>query len=270
MYAHPGKKLLFMGGEFGQWREWSEARALDWDLLDDPETGRHAPRPARLRARAEPPCTAPRPRSTRSTSTGTASSGSTTRDVEQSVLVYARKAKRAADHVVVVANYTPVPRPGYRIGVPRDGAYEVFLNSDAARWGGSGRGIRRAARPRAGPVAGPGAVGRAARCRRCPCSTSRPVPRAVKEVPDALDFAAFALAALARSLSPRRAARAGVPVHTFSIVARDSVTGDLGVAVQSHYFAVGPGRAVGRARRRRGRDAVARRDRVRAAAGSRS
>jgi len=137
MYAHPGKKLLFMGGEFGQWREWSEARSLDWHLLDDPATGPlHRALVAFVRELNRTVAETPALHEIDFHWEGF--EWIDYRDVEQSVLVYQRKAKRATDHVVVVANYTPVARFDYRIGVPQDVPYEVFLNSDDPRWGGNG------------------------------------------------------------------------------------------------------------------------------------
>jgi 1,4-alpha-glucan branching enzyme len=137
MYAHPGKKLLFMGAEFGQWREWSEARALDWALLDDPETGPLHRGITELVRELN----------------GLVRSARALheidfhwegfewidyQDVEQSVLVYQRKSKRAGEHVVVVCNYTPVARHDYRIGVPANAAYGSLFSSDDPRWGGAG------------------------------------------------------------------------------------------------------------------------------------
>jgi 1,4-alpha-glucan branching enzyme len=131
MYAHPGKKLLFMGGEFGQWREWSHDHSLDWHLLADPL---HAGIRAyvrdlnRLYARARPlfeqdydpagfqwvDCN----------------------DNENSVVSLIRR-DRDGGFVVAVLNFTPVPRHRYRIGVPRAGWYLEALNSDADCYGGS-------------------------------------------------------------------------------------------------------------------------------------
>src|SRR5689334_7863211 len=149
MYAHPGKKLLFMGGEFGQWREWSEARSLDWDLLDDPATGPlHRALTAFVRELNAVVRTTPALHEIDFHWEGF--EWIDYKDVEQSVLVYQRKAKRATDHVVVVANYTPVARHDYRIGVPNDAAYEVFLSSDDVRWGGAGSAARGPLAPTAG------------------------------------------------------------------------------------------------------------------------
>jgi 1,4-alpha-glucan branching enzyme len=137
MYAHPGKKLLFMGGEFGQWREWSEARGLDWHLLGDPETGRFHQgvlafvRELNRTLRAHPALH-------QIDDHWDGFEWIDYADVEQSVLAYARHAKDRRSHVVAVANYTPIPRPSYRVGVPVAGAYAEILNSDARAWGGSG------------------------------------------------------------------------------------------------------------------------------------
>ncbi len=133
--AHPGKKLLFMGGEFAQWREWSETRALDWDLLE------HAPHAGMRRlvgtlnglVRSLPPL---HERDFESDGFQWVDF----RDVEQSVLAYVRYAKDRSDFVVAVNNYTPVPRHGYRIGVPAPGRYEEIVNTDSQEFGGSGVG----------------------------------------------------------------------------------------------------------------------------------
>jgi 1,4-alpha-glucan branching enzyme len=131
MYGHPGKKLLFMGQEFGQWREWNHDRSLDWHLLDEPlhaalkrfvqdlNAHYHA-EPALHQVDFDPAgfrwidCN----------------------DNENSVVSLVRYARDRSDHVVMVFNFTPVPRHEYRIGVPDAGSYAELLNSDAEIYGG--------------------------------------------------------------------------------------------------------------------------------------
>ena len=131
-YAHPGKKLLFMGGEFGQWNEWSERGELDWQLLTFPahDSVRKLLRDLNKLYRQEAAlhdfdfneqgfrwidC----------------------HDADQSALSFVRQGRQADDQVVVLLNFTPVPRHRYRIGVPRDGAYREILNTDSEYYGGS-------------------------------------------------------------------------------------------------------------------------------------
>jgi 1,4-alpha-glucan branching enzyme len=132
MWAHPGKKLLFMGIEFGQWREWSEERSLDWHLLE------------------EGPLHAGMQRFVQSLNVLYHSLEAMWRcdfthegfewvdfhDVEQSVLTFVRRS-RPGDEVLFAFNFTPVPRHQYRVGVPRPGYYRELLNSDAEAFGGS-------------------------------------------------------------------------------------------------------------------------------------
>ncbi len=132
-WAHPGKKLLFMGGEFGQWREWSEARSLDWDLLDGDEKHRGLQQFMRdlNRLYQNSPPLYERDHSWE---------GFTWldfRNAQQSILAFARHAANG-DNILVVCNFTPVVRHGYRIGAPKAGVYTELLNSDAAIYGGSG------------------------------------------------------------------------------------------------------------------------------------
>jgi 1,4-alpha-glucan branching enzyme len=135
MFAQPGKKLLFMGGEFGQYREWSHDRSLDWNLLEGPlhrgmlawmeqlnraYRGEHA-----LHWFDNDPqgfewvdCN----------------------DAPASIISLLRKGKTADDAVLVACNFTPVPRVGYKVGVPSSGYWKEILNSDAREYGGSGVG----------------------------------------------------------------------------------------------------------------------------------
>jgi 1,4-alpha-glucan branching enzyme len=135
MWGHPGKKLLFMGQEFGPWREWSEERECDWWLLQHaPHRGLqdlvrdlnrlHRDRPA-LHARD---C---EPEGFRWIEAD---------DTENSVFSWLRFDGAGGPPVAVVTNFTPLPRPGYRIGLPVAGAWRVVLNTDAAPFGGSGAG----------------------------------------------------------------------------------------------------------------------------------
>ena len=133
MWTHPGKKLLFMGCELGQGLEWNNDAALEWHLLDKPEfrgiqqwvrdlngaLKRYPP----LHERDFNPagfrwvdCT----------------------DWQQSVIAWLRMGERKDEYVLCAANFTPVPREGYQVGVPCGGFWREVLNSDATVYGGSG------------------------------------------------------------------------------------------------------------------------------------
>ncbi|MGD8418747.1 MAG: 1,4-alpha-glucan branching enzyme, partial [Pseudomonadales bacterium] len=133
MFTFPGKKLLFMGDEFGQWREWDSERALDWHCLGYPPhqgISRFVRDLNRL-YRAEPALHA-------LDFEGPGFEWIDCHDANNSVLTYQR---RGADgFVIVVLNFTPVPREGYRIGVPVAGCYQELLNSDSGYYGGSNLG----------------------------------------------------------------------------------------------------------------------------------
>src|SRR5581483_8861080 len=132
-YAHPGKKLLFMGGEFGQRREWNHDASLDWHLLDDP---RHAG----LRRLVGDLNRLYRAESAlfRRDYESEGFRWIDCCDWEQSVISFLRS--DGEEEVVVVCNFTPVPRQNYRLGVPRAGFWRELLNSDAAIYGGAGIG----------------------------------------------------------------------------------------------------------------------------------
>ncbi|OFW20818.1 MAG: 1,4-alpha-glucan branching enzyme [Acidobacteria bacterium RIFCSPLOWO2_02_FULL_65_29] len=132
MYGHPGKKLLFMGGEFAQWREWNHDRSLDWHLLDDPAhagirryvqalNSVYQGEPALHECDAEP-------------------SGFRwidCHDSENSVISFLRAGRGGREPVALVFNFTPVARHDYRIGVPDEGFYAELLNSDSELFGGA-------------------------------------------------------------------------------------------------------------------------------------
>ncbi len=133
MYGHPGKKLQFMGGEFAQWEEWSHDKSLDWHLLQfDPHQGVQRWVKSlndfyrRERALHE--------RDTQADGFEWIDFS----DREQSVVSFLRKGNRPQDVMLVVCNFTPVPRDNYGLGVPRGGFWQVLLNSDATPYGGSG------------------------------------------------------------------------------------------------------------------------------------
>ncbi len=135
MWGHPGKKLLFMGQEFAQPAEWNHDRSLDWHLLDD---RRHAGMRALIRDlnrlyRASPALH----------ELDCESHGFEWIDAnaaEESIFAWIRHGKEGAPPVVVVCNFTPVERGAWRLGVPVAGRWAERLNSDAADYGGQGRG----------------------------------------------------------------------------------------------------------------------------------
>jgi len=135
MYAQSGKKLLFMGAEIGQVREWNHDESLDWHVLDDPGhaglqrfvqdlNGLYRGQPAMWELDPVPQgfewidCN----------------------DWEQSIVAVMRRGKTPGDEVIAVLNFTPVVRYDYRIGAPREGKWTEILNSDSSIYGGSGVG----------------------------------------------------------------------------------------------------------------------------------
>jgi 1,4-alpha-glucan branching enzyme len=134
MWSHPGRKLLFMGSEFGQWREWSEARALDWFLLD--EDKRHRQLQDTIR-QLNTLLTSELPLHEDDCSWD-GFQWLDLHDYERSILAYARKAPSTGESLLVVCNFTPIVRHGYRLGVPEPGVYEEVFNSDSDALGGSG------------------------------------------------------------------------------------------------------------------------------------
>jgi 1,4-alpha-glucan branching enzyme len=135
MFAQPGKKLLFMGDEFGQVREWGHDLSLEWHVLQYPvhrgvqnwveQLNRlYRSEPALHEIETDP----------------AGFEWIDCNDTAASVISLLRKGKNPEDAILIVCNFTPVPRHGYRIGVPLDGFWQELLNSDAADYGGSGVG----------------------------------------------------------------------------------------------------------------------------------
>ena len=135
MWAHPGKKLLFMGGEFGQAAEWNHDAQLDWAALADTQHAGVRRLVADLNRLYR---TLPALHQCDCEARGF--EWIDFEDHEQSVLAFIRRGRDDAALVLAVLNFTPVPRPGYRIGVPRAGHYRELLNSDSALYGGSNMG----------------------------------------------------------------------------------------------------------------------------------
>ena len=133
MWTHPGKKLLFMGGEFAQEREWDHDRSLDWHLLGDPrhEGVRRVVRDLNHAYRAEPALHA---RDCEPEGFAWIDGG----NAEQSVLAYERRGAQGDRPVVVLCNMTPGVRHDFAVGVPEGGAYDVLLSTDDLAYGGSG------------------------------------------------------------------------------------------------------------------------------------
>jgi 1,4-alpha-glucan branching enzyme len=146
MWAHPGKKLLFMGGEFGQWREWTETESLDWHLIDDPL---HAGLQKLLRelnriygkheclweADGEP-------------------AGFAWIDVDnaaQNVVAFRRMSPTTGAEIICVYNFSAVTIEDYRLGLPRAGKYKLLLNTEAESYGGANGGSSKRITPEETP-----------------------------------------------------------------------------------------------------------------------
>jgi len=134
MFAHPGKKLLFMGAEIGQEREWSHDRELDWDLLE-----RESHQGLQEWVRALNGLYASRPALHEMEDSWQGFEWLVADDAARSVFAFVRRAPAADDALVVVANFTPIEWKGYRLPVPEAEGWSVVLSSDEARFGGGGR-----------------------------------------------------------------------------------------------------------------------------------
>ena len=135
LYMQPGKKLLFMGGELGQYSGWDHEKSLDWHLLEQERNLGivHWVRDLNRLYRAEPALH-------ELDMEAAGFEWIDANDAQQSVLCFARLDRSRRAEVVVLLNFTPVPRPNYRVGVTRGGLYRELLNSDASVYGGSGQG----------------------------------------------------------------------------------------------------------------------------------
>ncbi len=133
MWTYPGKKLLFMGGDFGQWQEWNYDKGLEWEALKAPNHGglKRFVRDLNLVYRSEPALYA-------NDFDWSGFSWIDANDSDNSVLSYVRYARDQRDFLVIVCNFTPVVRQEYQIGVPRGGTYRELINSDLEVYWGSG------------------------------------------------------------------------------------------------------------------------------------
>lgn len=133
MFGHPGKKLLFMGQEFAQLREWSEARELDWFLLAEEKHQQiqnfvqallqlYKKTPAMYQADQNP----------------SGFEWINADDNSRSIFSFVRHSEDGKSNLLFVINFTPMARPDYRVGVPKKKTYRLVLNSDDAEFGGSG------------------------------------------------------------------------------------------------------------------------------------
>jgi len=135
MYGHPGKKLLFMGCEIGQYEEWNHESSVHWELLDFHyhNTLQVLVRELNRLYRAEPALH-------QVDYHWAGFEWVDFRDAEKSIICFLRRAEDASNFLLFCCNFTPVPRMNYRVGVPEDGYYEEIFNSDAAMFGGSNMG----------------------------------------------------------------------------------------------------------------------------------
>ncbi len=133
MFGHPGKKLNFMGGEIGQWEEWDHDGSVDWPLLDAPQE-RH--RQLQLFVQDLNRIYASEPALYQIDFSWNGFEWIDFRDVDQSIISFIRKGENHVPPIIVIANFTPIPRQSYRIGLPQPGAFQELLNSDSARYGG--------------------------------------------------------------------------------------------------------------------------------------
>ena len=135
LYTHPGKKLLFMGSEFGQWNEWNFRTSLDWHLLEYEFNSK-----MQLFVQDLNHLYSTHKELYELDFSYKGFEWSDFRDADQSVISFIRKSDNSESFIFVVCNMTPVPRHKYRVGIPEPGFYKEILNSDAREYGGSGVG----------------------------------------------------------------------------------------------------------------------------------
>jgi 1,4-alpha-glucan branching enzyme len=135
MWAHPGKKLMFMGGDIAQEREWNHDQSLDWHLLDDDMHRGVQSMLADMNAAYKKS-----PALWEQDSSPEGFHWIDANDADNNVISFYRVSADASDHMVCICNMSPVPRSGFRVGLPVPGSYREVINTDAAGYGGSNLG----------------------------------------------------------------------------------------------------------------------------------
>jgi 1,4-alpha-glucan branching enzyme len=149
MWAHPGKKLLFMGGEFGQWREWNETESLDWHLLEDREhkgiqslitdlNRLYEKKSALWEADGEP----------------AGFQWIDANNAQENIVSFIRRSPATGRELICVGNFAPVLRENHRLGLPRKGSYRLIVNTDADLYGGSGLNLPQSIKAEEDPIHG--------------------------------------------------------------------------------------------------------------------
>jgi 1,4-alpha-glucan branching enzyme len=149
MWAHPGKKLLFMGGEFGQWREWNETESLDWHLLQDPAhkgiqnlirdlNSIYQKKNSLWEADGEP----------------AGFQWIDANNASENIVSFIRRSPSTGSDVICVGNFAPVLRENHQLGLPRKGTYRLIANTDAEVYGGSGVEIPKSIKAEEKPIHG--------------------------------------------------------------------------------------------------------------------
>jgi 1,4-alpha-glucan branching enzyme len=149
MWAHPGKKLLFMGGEFGQWREWNETESLDWHLLENPahrgiqslisELNRlYQNRSSLWEVDGEPE----------------GFQWIDANNAAENIVSFIRRSPSSGRELICVGNFAPVLRENHQLGLPRKGTYRLIANTDAETYGGNGVTLPKSIKAKAEPFHG--------------------------------------------------------------------------------------------------------------------
>ena len=136
MWAHPGKKLLFMGGEFGQWHEWTETESLDWHLLKSPM---HKGVQSLIRDLNE--LYAKHPELWEADTDPSGFQWIEADNALENVIAFRRTSPSTGNEIICVCNFSPIVREGHRVGLPRAGRYKQLLNTDHEKYCGGGFGM---------------------------------------------------------------------------------------------------------------------------------